>query len=418
MTFIQPVARFDISSMQNRWSDVDTIRFLALLAAVFLYACAGSPSPDNPGMIEIALALLLVMAVGAPAAMRSFLPAAKWEPGNLFLLYGFLIALPAAALHGNDPAVALRDMLPFLFLFLPLFAGDIFENRPEFLRWFIYAFTAAGIIFALRGLGEASIYNATLSSDTKELYYFANAPSVLFAAVFPAGVAMNLFLKQPSARSMFILAIGSALVFFPLLAMAATLQRASLGWAFACYGLFFALSLWRCPLRTLFLAMMGVVVLYVFSEQSLRVFDLLSHKTAVYGVNKRGMEMEAVWLAISSSLPEQLFGIGWGGTFNDPAVGGVRVNYTHSLLTGALLKTGLSGLVLAVLYLSGFFARSALIFRNNVILGLAIAGPLAIDVFLYASYKWLDFGLLLLLIRAASDCRRLHPIPAYCIQRP
>ena len=106
-------------------------------------------------------------------------------------------------------------------------------------------------------------------------------------------------------------------------------------------------------------------------------------------------------------------GLGWGGTFESPAVGDVRVNYTHSFVSCMLLKSGMLGAALAVAYLIGSFIGITRLLPRHLVLGLALAGPLLIDSVLYASYKWLDFGLLLLLISAAVQ---LHRPAAYCIQ--
>lgn len=42
------------------------IRICALPGAIFLYAGFGSPTPDDPGLLEVVLAALLISAVGAP----------------------------------------------------------------------------------------------------------------------------------------------------------------------------------------------------------------------------------------------------------------------------------------------------------------------------------------------------------------
>ncbi len=81
-----------------------------------------------------------------------------------------------------------------------------------------------------------------------------------------------------------------------------------------------------------------------------------------------------------------------------PAVGGLTVNFTHSFLTTYWLKTGLCGLALALLYLARLGRMLASIAPRRPLLAGAMAGPLLIDVTLYASFKSLDFGLVLLLI--------------------
>lgn len=66
-----------------------------------------------------------------------------------------------------------------------------------------------------------------------------------------------------------------------------------------------------------------------------------------------------------------------------------------------LLKSGILGLIAAAGYMTGFFSSAARLAPCNIILGVTLAGPLVIDVFLYASNKWLDFGILLTILAAA-----------------
>jgi hypothetical protein len=383
---------------------VTSVRFSVLAAAMLVYALAGSPSPDHPGWVEAVIGVLLVMAVGFPAFVRflKFGPARPvWQAvGQILFLYGLIVSVCIGVMRGNETIMILRDLPPFFFLFLPLLAIDIFEKRPDFMKFFIAVFALAGWIFAVRSLGETSYFNPRLPENSRELYYFANAPSVLFAAVYPVGKTLELYLKTLSLRSAGLFLLALAFAALPLLAMAFTLQRASLGWAFLCYGIFGMVALWRSPLRVSILIPPALAVLCIFHQKLFYIFGLLSHKTEIYGVNKRGMELAAVWDTVSNSFMGVVFGMGWGGTFESPAAGGARINFTHSFLSGMLLKNGLVGVALALGYISGFFLKIYKLLGRDLVMTMALAGPLVIDAVLYASYKWLDFGLLLLLIAA------------------
>jgi O-antigen ligase len=93
-----------------------------------------------------------------------------------------------------------------------------------------------------------------------------------------------------------------------------------------------------------------------------------------------------------------LFGCGWGMTFENPAVGNLSVNYTHSLFSALLLKTGLVGVGLTLLYIGALVRRAWPVWARNPVLMLALLAPLGIGFLLYASYKCLGFGLLLILL--------------------
>ena len=110
------------------------------------------------------------------------------------------------------------------------------------------------------------------------------------------------------------------------------------------------------------------------------------------------------------AFPPSLFvGQGWGSVFVSPAVGGLSVNYTHSLLTTMALKGGLILFFLAFVTMLAALYQIFLIFQRDRVRGLALFWSLVIPVFLYASHKSLDFGLLLLMIGVWSiDPEALH----------
>jgi hypothetical protein len=104
-----------------------------------------------------------------------------------------------------------------------------------------------------------------------------------------------------------------------------------------------------------------------------QLFGELVHKTELVGVNARGAELAAVWQEISVTPGKLLWGAGWGGMFESPAVANIRVNYTHSLLTSMLLKTGVMGLVLTALYIGAIMTGLLRQVRHCPVL--ALAGP-------------------------------------------
>lgn len=379
--------------------------FAAFALAILIYAAFSSPTPDNPGAVEAVIAVLLIAGLGFPALYGLFSPEMSgpaWRPaGRLLLWYGFLVSLPAAVVMGNDVTMVLRDAAPFLFLFMPLLAVPLFLKRPDFFPYLVIVFLLSGFLFSLRGILESDPFRGYFGTASKELHYFANAPSVLFAAIFPAGWALRRYLRSLRFRDLMMLAACGLFTLVPLLAMALSAQRASLGYAVLAYGVFAVIGLVRALYRFVPLLVLVALIGAPLLGYALEIFEALSHKTAVHGINKRGLEMEAVWDAVSRTRMTTVFGLGWGGTFEDPAVGGARVNYTHNLMTGMLLKGGMAGLLIALGYLAALLIPLREVLRRDCVLGLALAGPFVIDVVLYASYKWLDFGLLLLVMTAA-----------------
>ena len=87
-----------------------------------------------------------------------------------------------------------------------------------------------------------------------------------------------------------------------------------------------------------------------------------------------------------------------GGSYASPAVGNLYVTYSHSLLSYVLFKMGVVGLTITVIYLFFIFKAIFHVVRRDVVLGNALFWAAIIPIFLYASHKSFDFGLLLILI--------------------
>ena len=112
----------------------------------------------------------------------------------------------------------------------------------------------------------------------------------------------------------------------------------------------------------------------------------------------RWQEMQAVFGAINHSAFSLLFGNGWGAQYASPAVAGDIVNFTHNFFSGLLLKAGLVGVCLSLFYFGMLIRGLGSLSKRAPVFVLAISGPLLINLFLYASYKSLDFGLILFLV--------------------
>jgi hypothetical protein len=391
-------------------TEITTIRFFCLMGAVTVYALLGSPTPNNPGLVEIIIGALLVLAAGVPGLFNAFKPLPPdhlWmAAGRALLVYGLTASLIVSVLAGRGAVPMIRDLVPFLFMLLPLFLHDIFIRRPDYVALYIKALVFTGLVFAARGLPEIIGWWVP-ETYQGELHYFANAPTVLFAALFLAGYGAQQFVMQFTSKSAIKCAAYITLSLLPFAAILLTLQRASIA-AFVAGILFLALAgFYRHPPRAVLLFLIVGVMGFVFFAPLAGFTDLVAQKSAAVGLNMRAEEFNTAWRTIGENPGTLFFGTGWGGTFESPAVAGLEVNYTHSLLSAMLLKTGLFGFALGCLYLIGFLPLLYKSLRRNMALTLAVAAPITIDVFLYASYKSLDFGLLLLLAAAAAPALKV-----------
>lgn len=358
------------------------LRFLGFCGALILYALLGSPTADHPGIPEILIALLLLFSAGLCVA----------SPVSPLLAFGLVVPVLVGALHGYDHAVMFRDLIGFLFLCLPVFYMGLL-NKTRRQTIFIYFCLLIGIVFSLRTLGVVYGYLPIPG----ELLYLANSPLVLFSALFLIGRGFDVFADSDTVQKFAqgVLWLLAALV--PMAAMLVDVQR--VGFAAIALTVLFHLTrlVFNHPARAL--VPVAVISLAVIAgwESIETVYSAVMTKTTNVGLNMRLEEARAVIAALSGGVADIAVGLGWGATFPSPAVGGVTVSFTHSLVTYLMLKTGFLGLCLAGIYLL-FAGRGA--WRRMLVdppMGAALAWPLVIPIFLYASHKSLDFGLILTL---------------------
>lgn len=394
--------------------DYDDMRFGAFFMAIMVYAIWGTPTPEIIGVPEIITGGLLIFATGLMRIRGIFqnTETVIWRRAAQLL---FIIILPlpliVSLFHGNAPALMMRDVIPFLYLLLPLFLYDLMRKKEGYKTFLTIIIAGMGLIFALRVLSPlllAANFTHWSLPQPADPFYLANAPTVLFAGIFFIGMA-GFEIYRADTRfaipyAFFLLFLG----FFPLAAMALILQRASMGMVVISILFLLCFSFYRRPERALLPFLTVVMVVALGWDMFEQVLDSLVHKTSVVGMNMRMQEAWAVIGEIQGSFWTVVFGKGWGATFTSPAVGGVTVNFTHNLLTTYWLKTGLVGLSLACVYLYDIGRKVFDMLFHLPVVGLAIFAPLMIDIFLYASFKSLDFGLVLLLGTLwADEVRRL-----------
>lgn len=370
---------------------------LSLCLALFVYALTGSPTPDHPGVSEALTGILLISAVLAafPSLGASFLQERSTYLKTVMILFvtGLVLPTVAGVYLGNDRMLMLRDVLAFAFLGLPLFLSDSFANRPQAARLLCALVVFAGVAFCVRTLIPA--FNIWIPQG--ELLYLSNSPLSLFAAVFLAGTCWTL-LESPTQRNIVIAVLCLAGLAVIMAAMMLDVQRATVGavwitWVMlAVYGLLFHPRRVLCPL--LLIGGLCVLSFPILGD----VMEALAVKTSQVGLNARLAEAWAVYEALASYPPSLIAGLGWGASFASPAVAGLPVNFTHSLLTTMALKGGIILFSLSLALTVAALHQIFLIFQRDRVLGLALFWAFSIPVFLYASHKSLDFGVVLLMI--------------------
>lgn len=375
-----------------------SIQSYCLYASMIVYGCFSSPTPDHIGIAEIIIALLLCMSIRlshfASDSIQIFL--------FVSLGYGLIIPLITAFVNGQDAADIIRDLIPFLYLMIPLFLGWIGTYDPQ---RFLMVLALIGISFSFRTIISYQPVLMTPSLWGKgppaDLLYLANSPEVLFSALYCLGQGGK-FIMERGTRSTGVVLLACSLL--PMVAMALMMQRAGIGSVVIYIMIAIGFVLYHRPKW----GMIFMISIFFFAVIAWNVvgsiFSMIEHKTEIVGLNARAQEWSAVFDILFRDWTTCLFGEGWGGRIESPAVGGLNVNYTHSLISSLLLKTGLIGAFIILLGCLAPVLRSIWRivstkqmagFHALISLGAAIF-PLTISVFLYASYKSLGFGLILL----------------------
>lgn len=384
-----------------------TMRFYALYFAIIVYAVFSDPTPDAVGMAEIIVAVFLCLAVGiapihAVAGRKFDHPTLSYH--RLFFLWMMSVPLVTGVMHGYAAADIVRDIIPVMFLVLPLcFAGHVEDRHAEHLAKIM---VAAGVLFALRYLWTAMPAYTDLGwrQAPHDMLYLANSPLIPFAAIM--GFA---WLTKPDGWHWAHRLAGLVVLGICVLAMVAMVQRAPIILVAAACGVLTLVRLGRHPLRVVVIIGLVLAAFYPLMPLALQVWDGLMHKTISVGWNNRWAENAAVRDMIwRGDILTSVFGYGWGHVWQSPAVSDEWVRYTHNMNVYYWLKSGLVGLALSAVFFILWMRDGFALLRHNIVIALAIMVPFTIHSVLYTGFKTLDYAILLLLLTLHTS--RLWPL--------
>ncbi|MBL8640083.1 MAG: hypothetical protein JNK24_07005 [Alphaproteobacteria bacterium] len=384
--------------------------------ALILYAFFGSPTPDGIGWAEFAVGGLLLLTLSPLDLTKSQFS---------YFCFAIILFIPGliGLVNGAQPPDIARDVVALGFLFLYLFYGGLYQspphqsphiNTPRFLMGCI---VTIGVIFGMRSLlsfwqvDHHLISPEAISDPTSppDHLYLANSPEVLCSALFLLGIGIERFFIQ-KRYAVGLLCLSLSLI--PMLSMALMMQRASM----AAIILTLFLIVWRIlhtyPARCVWMIGTASLLCWIFWDDLRNFAQLLWWKTHLVGLNSRVEEWRAVLSLVGESWASALFGHGWGTRLENPAVGGVNVLYTHSLTSALLLKTGFVGAVLTLLPLLKILRDGwAALYRNQIYF-LSLFLPFLISATIYASYKSLGFGLILLVFFSFANQKLVQSSPS------
>lgn len=363
-----------------------------LYAAIILYCLLSSPTPDIMGWAEYGVGALLIIAVGflgIGIMLSQDIESRTIQFQRLFIL--FMISIPAVigVINGHPTSDIIRDIIPILFLILPL---CFYGRNLDFLE---VVLTIGGALFALRYLAPFIPYLDFIPRDTS-LLYLANSPLVPFAAIIGFYWAVD---KNPSDLTKRLFGFAIAVICFA--AMMAMLQRAPVILsAIACFVIL-GMQARNKPGQSVFIAAIIAACLYPIYPIIVDIGLNLSEKTMTLGFNNRIEELSSAFAQTT------WFGYGWGYEWQSPAVGGMWVRFTHNMVSYYALKAGIIGAIMAIGFIVMWVGHGVKNMKHSPEIIIAILIPLVIHMTLYTGFKTLDFALLLTLLMLCPRNRSL-----------
>ena len=397
------------------------IRTAGLIVALAVYGLFGVPAPGRLSWRGFAVAGGLVLACGVMrpllVAMGFMLvdPKARLHDvvGTAAFNYLLWVPLLRGTLSGTDAEDIVRDIIPLIFLFLPvLLAPTDGASR----RILVAGLAAVGVVFALRwwwpGMALLDVGSFVMPEGDG---YLLNSPTVLFAALWLPLLALEKLERRPEPLSLVLMLLLCCAAIIAGSSLAGAVHRAALTMAAAAVISF---AVWQAPrkplLPTLLLAML--VTSALAGEQLAGTIQQVAWKTETYGLNERSAEAAAVLEQVGASWLDLLFGQGWGALVRSPAVGGMWVSYTHSFATYMLLKTGLIGCLATLAYILSMVPASLRLMRTDPSLAVALIPPLGLGLFAHTSFKYMCFGLLLAALSHEKVVGQQAPGRTACIR--
>jgi len=392
-----------------------SIRTGGLILALAVYGVLGVPAPGRFGWQEIAVGGGIVLATGIIRPLMVGTGVMMADPrarlhdviGTAAFNYLLWVPLLRALFSGNNDEDIYRDVVPLLFLFLPIL---LVPSGPVMYRLLTLGLAAVGVLFALRwwwpGLAFRQVGRLAMPEGDG---YLLNSPTVLFAAVLLPLLALERLERRPGLPSLLIAFLLCGAAAIAGAALAGAVHRAALIMAISVVVGFAAWQARRKPLLALLLFATLAVAAVVGTGQLSGTIQQIAWKTETYGLNERSAEAAAVLDQVGASWSDLLLGQGWGTLVRSPAVGDMWVSYTHSFATYMLLKTGVIGCLVTLAYVLSMAPALFGLMRTDTSMAIALLPPLGLGLFAHTSFKYLCFGLLLSILNHEKIARMERP---------
>lgn len=404
----------------------------------FFLVVLSYPMPPKIGAVEITMGIGLTI---GSLLLGLTLVTQEIRDLKLFVLcvsYFLLAPLLMGVLHSNNLSNVARDVAPLMFMVvIPLLIILLPQGRntPYRLRALLVAILAVGLVSVLQfhsavvqQLGSMNAFisgygsnlvtpdNVLLNkligfmlrlvaldqTDISMLIIKCQDPAILFTAIYLLCIGLVFVLIKPRKFLLGLLALGGG--GFCAYGFSAVGLRAFSGLSVLAL-IIFALHLIRSKkLPVWHLIVTGILGLSLTYAHVIQLFSHMWAKQQLVGLQGRPAELYAVFNTISENFITLFFGIGWGGVLVNPILGGNTTRFTHSLISYWLLKTGIVGFAVMVLFLALLLRRINLkgvwASSHRLAIFLAASAAIIIGLFFEPTYKMLSFGLIVGLLLA------------------
>jgi hypothetical protein len=391
-----------------------SIRYFMLLAACFLTGFFSTPTPDTFSIIELTIAICLLGFFNPLQILNSILSISRHiQKGSIhganLALFVFLTLILAFIngifIRGNGLNDFIRDFIPLLYLFLPIFMFNAIQTYDSFSKIVLLKVLISGLFLIAAGYIFQFIQDDNFSFAKIGVQLILGSsrdnimqdPSITFALIFSLATTAH-FLKAKK----FVLLISSALFHVIILAcLFASVLRAPIG----LYFLTLSYLLLKYTLENRRLAMALFIVLFItflivfFQDYLFLLFGLLVEKTLAVGLSGRDLETEIVLASIKNPY-DLLLGFGLGSKLQD-IFGYGYIRYTHNFFTYIIFKFGLIGLIaFSLIFIKCFKAAIYALVKYKIddirfFAVLSLTTPVIISTLFEPMYKSFSFGLLL-----------------------
>ena len=385
-----------------------------IILIFILYGLFSSSTPDNISYVEIIIGLLLVLLVGLDGFSELFKNSNFNKqivsiPNVVKISFFYLFFFPTffgLLIKENDLGNWLRDIIPLLYIFLPIFLIKQINVIPKKLFISILiSISIVGVLFSLRfyigatgsikDIGQILIIPSNRDNIIQD-------PAVQFFLSFTSCASVWFLLEKKFLISFAIFLLS----FLPWSVTLASISRGPIALTFLSIIILILYYFFKIKNKssTILVLILIITILITFLENnsfnvirnSLR---LLIEKNYEFGFSTRDLELYVVINSINFSLTNFFFGHGWGSLIE--VSNSIILRNLHNIFLYFIYKTGIFGFISILIYFLWIIRLVFLIkFQNKIItlILISLLNPILYTSQLQPMYKSLTFGTLILLI--------------------